>query len=206
MLPTAHYNMGGIPTNMHGEVISPRDGDPDAVVPGLMALGEAACVSVHGANRLGSNSLIDLVVFGRAAALRCAEMIKKDSAIPELPKGAGESAIERLDRFRYADGGTPTAELRLKMQKAMQNHCAVFRTKKVLKEGVEGHPRRVGRCRRHPRHRPLADLEHRPDRDARIRQSHLAVGRHRRKARWRARKAAGRMRARTSPSATTPSG
>src|SRR3546814_7930503 len=87
-------------TNMHGEVISPKDGDPDAIVPGLMALGEAACVSVHGANRLGSNSLIDLVVFGRAAALRCAEIVKMDGAIPELPKGAGASAIERLDRFR----------------------------------------------------------------------------------------------------------
>jgi len=137
VLPTAHYNMGGIPTNMHGEVISPKDGDPDAIVPGLMALGEAACVSVHGANRLGSNSLIDLVVFGRAAALRCAELINKGSAIPELPKGAGEAAIERLDRFRYADGGTPTAALRLRMQKTMQRDCAVFRTQKVLKEGVK---------------------------------------------------------------------
>ena len=102
-----------------------------------MALGEAACVSVHGANRLGSNSLIDLVVFGRAAAHRCAELIKKGGAIPELPKGAGEQAIERLDRFRYADGGTPTAELRLRMQKTMQRDCAVFRTKEVLKEGVK---------------------------------------------------------------------
>jgi succinate dehydrogenase / fumarate reductase flavoprotein subunit len=121
---------------MHGEAISPRYGDPDATVPGLMALGEAACVSVHGANRLGSNSLIDLVVFGRAAAHRCADLIKKDSAIPELPKGAGESAIERLDRFRYADGGTPTAQLRLRMQKTMQRDCAVFRTREVLKDGV----------------------------------------------------------------------
>jgi succinate dehydrogenase / fumarate reductase flavoprotein subunit len=129
--------MGGIPTNMHGEVISPKEGDPDAVVPGLMALGEAACVSVHGANRLGSNSLIDLVVFGRAAAHRCAELIAKGGAIPELPKGAGEQAIARLDRFRYADGGTPTAELRLRMQKTMQRDCAVFRTKKVLREGVK---------------------------------------------------------------------
>jgi succinate dehydrogenase / fumarate reductase flavoprotein subunit len=137
VIPTCHYNMGGIPTNMHGEVISPKDGDPDATVPGLMALGEAACVSVHGANRLGSNSLIDLVVFGRAAALRCAELVTKGGAIPELPKGAGEAAIARLDRFRYADGGTPTAELRLRMQKTMQRDCAVFRTKKVLKEGVK---------------------------------------------------------------------
>jgi succinate dehydrogenase / fumarate reductase flavoprotein subunit len=137
VIPTCHYNMGGIPTNMHGEAIAPRNGDPDAVVPGLMALGEAACVSVHGANRLGSNSLIDLVVFGRAAALRCAELIKKDTPIPELPKGAGENAIERLDRFRYAKGKTPTAELRLRMQKTMQRDCAVFRTKEVLEEGVK---------------------------------------------------------------------
>ena len=128
--PTCHYNMGGIPTNMHGEAISPRQGDTDAVVPGLMALGEAACVSVHGANRLGSNSLIDLVVFGRAA------LIAKGGAIPELPKGAGEQAIARLDRFRHANGGTPTAELRTRMQKIMQRDCAVFRTKKVLQEGT----------------------------------------------------------------------
>jgi succinate dehydrogenase / fumarate reductase flavoprotein subunit len=134
--PTCHYNMGGIPTNMHGEAISPRQGDADAVVPGLMALGEAACVSVHGANRLGSNSLIDLVVFGRAAAHRCAELITKGGTIPELPKGAGEQAIARLDRFRHANGGTPTAELRLRMQKIMQRDCAVFRTKKVLQEGT----------------------------------------------------------------------
>ena len=138
VIPTCHYNMGGIPTNMHGEVISPRNGDVDAIVSGLMALGEAACVSVHGANRLGSNSLIDLLVFGRAAALRCAELIAKDGAIPELSKGAGEEAIARLDRFRYADGGMPTAELRLRMQKTMQRDCAVFRTKDVLEEGVRG--------------------------------------------------------------------
>ncbi len=137
IIPTCHYNMGGIPTNMHGEVIAPKDGNADAIVPGLMALGEAACVSVHGANRLGSNSLIDLVVFGRAAALRCAEIVPKDSAIPELPKGAGEDAIARLDGFRHADGGTPTAELRLAMQKTMQRDCSVFRTKEVLEEGVK---------------------------------------------------------------------
>jgi len=136
VLPTAHYNMGGIPTNLHGEVVSPRDGDPDAVVPGLLAVGEAACVSVHGANRLGSNSLIDLVVFGRAAAYHCAEAIKSDTSMPELPKGAGEEAIARLDRFRYANGGAPTAALRLKMQKTMQTDCSVFRTAEVLKEGV----------------------------------------------------------------------
>jgi succinate dehydrogenase flavoprotein subunit len=136
VLPTAHYNMGGIPTNLHGEVVCPRDGDPDAVVPGLFAVGEAACASVHGANRLGSNSLIDLVVFGRAAAYRCAEAIKSDSSMPELPKDAGEEAIARLDRFRYANGSMPTAALRLKMQKTMQTDCSVFRTAEVLKEGV----------------------------------------------------------------------
>ncbi|MGB6346902.1 MAG: FAD-binding protein, partial [Methyloceanibacter sp.] len=111
-------------------------GDPDAVVPGLFAVGEAACASVHGANRLGSNSLIDLVVFGRAAAARCAEIIKDQGSMPELPKGAGEEAIARLDRFRTADGGTPTAALRLEMQKTMQSDCAVFRTKDVLEEGL----------------------------------------------------------------------
>src|SRR5665648_1090188 len=107
--------MGGIPTNYHGEVLTLKDGNPDHVVPGLMAIGEAACVSVHGANRLGSNSLIDLVVFGRAAAHRCAELIAKGGTIPDLPKGAGEAAVARLDRFRHADGPTPTAELRLRM-------------------------------------------------------------------------------------------
>jgi succinate dehydrogenase / fumarate reductase, flavoprotein subunit len=137
IIPTCHYNMGGIPTNMHGEVIAPREGNPDATVPGLMALGEASCVSVHGANRLGSNSLIDLVVFGRAAAHRCAEIIGKSTGVPDLPKGAGEEAIARLDRFRHAEGGTPTAALRLRMQKTMQRDCAVFRTKEVLEEGVK---------------------------------------------------------------------
>jgi succinate dehydrogenase / fumarate reductase, flavoprotein subunit len=135
--PTVHYNMGGIPTTFHGEVISAAGGDPDAIVPGLMALGEAACVSVHGANRLGSNSLIDLVVFGRAAALRCAETVKAGAPLPPLKNGATEQAIARLDRLRYADGGTPTAELRMRMQKAMQRDCGVFRTEEVMQEGVK---------------------------------------------------------------------
>jgi succinate dehydrogenase / fumarate reductase flavoprotein subunit len=137
VIPTCHYNMGGIPTNLHGEVVSPKDGDADAVVSGLFAVGEAACTSVHGANRLGSNSLIDLVVFGRAAAMRCAEKIKTEGSLPDLAKDAGESAIAHLDRFRYADGGTPTAELRDKMQRAMQEDCAVFRTAEVMKRGIE---------------------------------------------------------------------
>ena len=137
VLPTVHYNMGGIPTNYHGEVLTKKDGDPDHVVPGLMAIGEAACVSVHGANRLGSNSLIDLVVFGRAAALRCAETIETRSAQPELPRDGHDRALARFDKYRYAKGGTPTAALRLRMQKAMQANCAVFRDGPVLKEGVE---------------------------------------------------------------------
>jgi len=135
VLPTVHYNMGGIPTNHHGEVLTKVDGDPDCVVPGLMALGEAACVSVHGANRLGSNSLIDLVVFGRAAGLRCAETLTAGASQPELAKGAGENAVARLDKARYAAGSTSTAELRLKMQRTMQANCAVFRTGEVLTEG-----------------------------------------------------------------------
>jgi succinate dehydrogenase / fumarate reductase flavoprotein subunit len=135
VLPTVHYNMGGIPTNYHGEALTKKNGNDDTVVPGLMALGEAACVSVHGANRLGSNSLIDLVVFGRAAALRCAEIITAGDRHPDLPKDSAERSLTRLDKFRHANGGTPTANLRLKMQKVMQANCAVFRTGEVLEEG-----------------------------------------------------------------------
>jgi succinate dehydrogenase / fumarate reductase, flavoprotein subunit len=135
IVPTAHYTMGGIPTNYHGEVLTKKNGDDDAVVPGLMALGEAACVSVHGANRLGSNSLIDLVVFGRAAALRCAEKLTPNGKQPELPAGSTDKALGRLDHYRYASGGTPTAKLRDGMQRVMQNNCAVFRTGEVLSEG-----------------------------------------------------------------------
>jgi succinate dehydrogenase / fumarate reductase flavoprotein subunit len=135
VIPTVHYNMGGIPTNYHGEVVTLRNGDADHVVPGLMALGEAACVSVHGANRLGSNSLIDLVVFGRAAALRCAEILEPNEKHADLPKDSADKALARLDRFRHAAGGTPTAQLRDRMQRTMQNNCAVFRTGEVLEEG-----------------------------------------------------------------------
>ena len=137
VLPTAHYNMGGIPTNFHGEVLTLKDGDPDTVVPGLMAIGEAACVSVHGANRLGSNSLIDLVVFGRAAGLRAAELVEAGQRQPELAKDAGEHAVARLDRFRNARGSTPTAVLRLQMQRAMQEEVAVFRTAETLDAGCK---------------------------------------------------------------------
>jgi len=135
VLPTVHYNMGGIPTNYHGEVLTKKNGDPDYVVPGLMALGEAACVSIHGANRLGSNSLIDLVVFGRAAGLRAAELVKAGEKQPDLPADSADLALSRLDKFRWAKGGTPTAQLRHKMQMTMQNNCAVFRTGEVLEEG-----------------------------------------------------------------------
>ena len=136
VLPTVHYNMGGIPTNYHGEVLTKKNGDPDCVVPGLMALGEAACVSVHGANRLGSNSLIDLVVFGRAAALRCAEkLVARTTSSPSCRADSAERPLARLDKFRNAAGSAPTAELRLNMQKVMQTNCAVFRTGEVLDEG-----------------------------------------------------------------------
>jgi succinate dehydrogenase / fumarate reductase flavoprotein subunit len=144
VLPTVHYNMGGIPTNYHGEVINPTADDPDRVVPGLMAIGEAACVSVHGANRLGCNSLLDIVVFGRAAALRAAEAVKPGSRRPTLPKDAGEKAIARLDRLRHADGARLTSEIRIDMQRTMQNDCAVFRTSKVLAEGCRNIDRIAG--------------------------------------------------------------
>jgi succinate dehydrogenase / fumarate reductase flavoprotein subunit len=135
IVPTVHYNMGGIPTNYHGEALTKTNGNPDHAVPGIMALGEAACVSVHGANRLGSNSLIDLVVFGRAAALRCAELVTPNERHSELPKDSADLTLSRLDRFRHASGGTPTAQLRGKMQRVMQSNCAVFRTGEVLHEG-----------------------------------------------------------------------
>jgi succinate dehydrogenase / fumarate reductase flavoprotein subunit len=137
VLPTVHYNMGGIPTNVNTEVVNPTKDDPDRVVPGLMAVGEAACVSVHGANRLGSNSLLDLVVFGRAAAIQAAKTVTSGAAHKRLPADAGANALERLDRLRNAKGGTRTADMRLGMQKTMQEHCAVFRTAETLKEGTQ---------------------------------------------------------------------
>jgi len=137
VLPTVHYNMGGIPTNFHGEVLTKKDGDPDSVVPGLMAVGEAACVSVHGANRLGSNSLIDLVVFGRAAGLRCGATLEAGAGQPELTEASTQKHLARFDRMRNASGDHPVAELRLEMQKTMQENCAVYRTGDVLREGVE---------------------------------------------------------------------
>jgi succinate dehydrogenase / fumarate reductase flavoprotein subunit len=136
VLPTVHYNMGGIPTNLHGEVVAPHAGDLEAVVAGLMAVGEAACVSVHGANRLGSNSLLDLVVFGREAAKHCARTLRPGTSHRPLPRNAGDFALERLDRFRNARGGRRTAEIRLEMQHVMQSHAAVFRSGEVLQEGI----------------------------------------------------------------------
>jgi succinate dehydrogenase / fumarate reductase flavoprotein subunit len=136
VLPTVHYNMGGIPTNVRTEVLRPTKDNPDAVIPGLMAVGEAACVSVHGANRLGTNSLLDLVVFGRAAAHHAAETIKPGARQAPLPPKAGEASLDRFDRTRHAKGGTKVAELRLTMQRTMQGHAAVFRTAQSLTEGV----------------------------------------------------------------------
>ena len=135
ILPTVHYNMGGIPTNYHGEVVQKKGDDVDAVVPGLFAIGEAACVSVHGANRLGSNSLLDLVVFGRAVSHRCAEIVKPGAAHKDLPASALDKALARFDGLRHADGELPTAKIRLDMQRTMQTDAAVFRTGESLKEG-----------------------------------------------------------------------
>ena len=142
VLPTVHYNMGGIPTNYKTEVLNPTADNPDRVVPGLMAIGEAGCVSVHGANRLGSNSLLDLVVFGRAAAKRCAEIVEPGSSHKPMGEDKGQPALDRLDHFRHAKGGTRTSELRLDMQRTMQNHAAVFRTDESLNEGVQ----KIDRC------------------------------------------------------------
>ena len=137
VLPTVHYNMGGIPANFKGEVVTLQDGDPETAVPGLMAVGEAACVSVHGANRLGSNSLLDLVVFGRAAAHHLQTTLKPGERHAPLPADAGASSVAHLDKIRHADGSRSTAEIRLEMQKIMQNHAAVFRSGESLAQGVE---------------------------------------------------------------------
>ena len=137
VLPTVHYNMGGIPANFNGQVITSKDGDPEHVVPGLMAVGEAACVSVHGANRLGSNSLLDLVVFGRAAAHFCAETMTPGARHKQFAANAGQDSLDRIDRLRNADGKRSTSEIRLEMQKIMQGHAAVFRTGESLGEGVD---------------------------------------------------------------------
>lgn len=137
VIPTVHYNMGGIPTNFKAEVVNKKSGDYDYVIPGLMAIGETGCVSVHGANRLGSNSLLDLVVFGRAAALRAKDLLKKDERRRSLPRNIESPAVDRFDRMRYSEGSIRTADIRLEMQRIMQRHCAVFRTQELLDEGKE---------------------------------------------------------------------
>ena len=137
VIPTVHYNMGGIPTNYHGEVVRKVGDNPDSVVPGLYAIGEAACVSVHGANRLGSNSLLDLVVFGRAVANRCAETIKTGGPHSKLAADVCDKAVSHLDKLRNANGDTPTSVIRDNMQATMQSDAAVFRTSKTLKEGCD---------------------------------------------------------------------
>jgi len=137
VVPTVHYNMGGIPTNYHGEVVVPTAEDPDTIIPGLMAAGEAACASVHGANRLGANSLLDIVVFGRACANRVEEILKPGTPLPSIPSHIGEESIDNLDKIRYAQGGTSTAEVRSMMQDTMQKYAAVFRTQEYLDKGVE---------------------------------------------------------------------
>ena len=136
VLPTVHYNMGGIPTNYHGEAVTGRPGAPDETVPGLMAVGEAGCASVHGVNRLGSNSLIDIVVFGRAAAIRAGKVLDRTSPIPAVNRAEDEKILTRFDRLRYADGAIPTAKLRDRMQRIMQEEAAVFRTAESLQSGV----------------------------------------------------------------------
>jgi succinate dehydrogenase / fumarate reductase flavoprotein subunit len=137
VLPTVHYNMGGIPTNLHTEALNPTADDPDATSPGLMAIGECASASVHGANRLGTNSLLDIVVFGRAASIRAKELTTPGAALPNYRPGCTDKALERFDRLRHASGGTPTSEIRLNMQNTMQSHAAVFRTDELMKDGCE---------------------------------------------------------------------
>ena len=176
--PTVHYDMGGIPTNYHGEVLRPTDSDPDAVVPGLMAIGEAACVSVHGANRLGCNSLLDIVVFGRAAAHRAVELVQPGPAHAPLTNGAGEEAVARLDAVRHSKGPRKTAEIRVEMQRTMQNNFAVFRTAEVLRDGVEQDRPGGEQLFRYRHLRPLADLEQRSGRSARTEEPAGAGGGH----------------------------
>jgi succinate dehydrogenase / fumarate reductase flavoprotein subunit len=137
VLPTVHYNMGGVPTNYWGEVLNPTKKSPDAVSPGLMAVGEAGCASVHGANRLGSNSLIDLVVFGRAAAIRAGQVVDRNAAVPKANPASLEKIMDRFDRLRHANGSKPTAEVRMAMQRTMQEDAAVFRTAETLQSGVK---------------------------------------------------------------------
>ncbi len=168
VLPTVHYNMGGIPTNYHGEVVQKVGNDPDRIVQGLYAIGEAACVSVHGANRLGSNSLLDLVMFGRAVANRCGETITPGAAHKPLPESACDHALANFDKLRNANGSQSTADIRLNMQRMMQSDAAVFRTAKTLKEGCDKMCEGIRFVRRRAHLRPLAGVEFRLDRNLRI--------------------------------------
>jgi len=203
VLPTVHYNMGGIPTNYHGEAVTLADGDPDKIVPGLMAVGEAACVSVHGANRLGSNSLIDLVVFGRAVGLRCAEELKSGAAQPEMKAEWTDPHLARFDRLRHAAGSISTADLRLEMQLATQEDAAVFRTGETLESGEK----RLARPSAPRSRSPTAGssgtrISWRPS-SSRTSSSRPSS---RSPARSTAPRAAGPTPARISPAATTPTG
>ena len=177
VVPTCHYNMGGIPTNYTTEVVAPTAHDPDSIVAGLMAVGEASCTSVHGANRLGGNSLIDLVVFGRAAAHRARELVTPGAKQRPLPKDAGEAAIDRLDRVRHADGSMSTGEIRINMQRTMQRYAAVFRTGEVLEEGAHKLHQVADSLAEHQADRPLDDLELRPGRGAGAAEPDAAGGR-----------------------------
>ena len=171
VVPTVHYNMGGIPTNYHGEVVTiGADGDPETVVPGLFAVGEAACVSVHGANRLGSNSLIDLVVFGRATGHRLEELLKPNAPHEELPKDSADFALGRLDHFRHAEGGTPTAAIRARDAARHEPDARVFRTDELMAEGGASSARSTRSMHDISVTDRSPDLEQRPGRDARARQ------------------------------------
>ena len=206
VLPTVHYNMGGIPCNVHGEVVTSKGGNPDCVVPGLMAVGEAACVSVHGANRLGSNSLLDLVVFGREASRHAATVVKPGQAHAPLPKDAGDFAVARLDRLRNAKGSRSTAEIRLEMQKTMQRDAAVFRTGESLSEGVRALAKTLCVIRRRAC-RAIAASSGTPTWSRPSNSTICWVRPPRLLFRPRtARRVAARMPARTSPSATMPTG
>ena len=177
VLPTVHYNMGGIPTNVHGEVVTSKAGDPEMLVPGLLAIGECACVSVHGANRLGSNSLLDIVVFGRAAAERCAELITPGESHPPLSGDSEARALESFDRFRHARGSRPTASIRLDMQRIMQNNAGRVPYRRSAGGRLPAHRRLPGDHGRRQGLRPIARVEFGPGGDARARQPHPAGGR-----------------------------
>ena len=206
IVPTVHYNMGGIATNYHGEALTKKNGTDDYVVPGLMALGEAACVSVHGANRLGSNSLIDLVVFGRAAASRCAEILQPGDKHSDLPKESADFALSRLDKFRNASGRTLDRAVARQHAEGDADQLRGVPHRRGAAGRPQAHPRGARQRRRRQGHRPLADLELGPGRDAGVRQPDRPGGRHHGLGGATAPRAAAPTRARISPSATTRTG